>query len=560
MRIGTRGSDLALWQAHHVAGRLRAAGAETELVVLKTRGDLIDDVPLSKVEGKAFFTAEIERALLAERVDLAVHSHKDLALESPPGLAIVAVPERAATAERLLIAPAAHEPAGTFLPLAMGARVGTSAPRRAEQLRALRPDLEVLDLRGNVPTRVRRLREGRYDAILLAAAGLDRLELDTGDLVVIALPPDLFVPAPAQGALAIQARAADGELAALCRAHLHDESTARAVAAERQTLAWAGGGCSLPLGAATEPAGDGSWRAHLFLGAGHPEGTAEAPARWAQAEGADPAAAVRAAFERMAAGGPTGAGPLAGTTVALAGSSAGGTELGARLATLGADVVHERLIELEDLPCPDLARRIAELAPGDALAVTSRRAAERLEGARPAPGVVVAAVGRATARALESAGLPVDVVGSAGALDLARALELREGARVLFPCAEEALPDLPRELEARGHPVERLPLYRTRAVAGIALAAGADVRIYMSPSSVRAALEWERAQPDRRTLLIALGATTLEALEREDLSAVRASGAGTATHESVVAHLAQYVTQAGHVTQAEDVTQAEETR
>ena len=270
VRIGTRGSDLALWQANHVAGRLRAAGAETEIIVLKTRGDLIDDVPLSKVEGKAFFTAEIERALLDETVDLAVHSHKDLATEGPEELAIVAIPERAATAERLLIAPAAHDPSAPFLPLVQGARVGTSAPRRAEQLKTLRPDIEVLDLRGNVPTRARRVSEGRYDAVVLAAAGLDRLELDTGDAVVVTLPEETFVPAPAQGALAIQARARDTELAALCREVLHEETTARAVEAERRTLTRAGGGCSLPLGAATEALPDGRWLARIFLGAGHP--------------------------------------------------------------------------------------------------------------------------------------------------------------------------------------------------------------------------------------------------------------------------------------------------
>ena len=543
VRIGTRGSDLALWQANYVADRLRAAGAEIEIVVLKTRGDLIDDVPLSKLEGVAFFTAEIERALLDGRVDLAVHSHKDLATEGPDGLAIVAIPERAATAERLLIAPAAHDPAGTFLPLESGARVGTSAPRRAQQLAALRPDLEVLDLRGNVPTRVRRLAEGRYDAVILAAAGLDRLELDTGELIQVTLAPELFVPAPAQGALALQARAEDAELAALCRAHLHDGPTAIAVQAERRTLTRAGGGCSLPLGASTEPLQGGNWRAHLFLGAGHPGSAAEARARWAVAEGAHPGAAVDAAWRRITQGGPTGDGPLAGTTVALAGSSASGTELGARLETLGAEVVHERLIEIEDLPATGLAERVARLAAGDALAVTSRQTARRLEGLCAAPGVIVAAVGAATARALESAGLAADFVGTGGGRELARGLQLAQGARVLFPCAEEALPDLPAELEARGHEVERLPIYRTVPVPDARLAEEADVRIYMSPSSVRAALEWERAHPDQETHRVALGATTLEALKREGLGAVSAAGPGDAPPEAVVARLAERPTQ-----------------
>lgn len=201
LRIGTRGSRLALWQAEHVAAALRAE-AEVEIVVLETRGDRIQGVPLSRVEGQAFFTAEIERALLEERVDLAVHSHKDLATESPPGLVIAAIPRRGPTAERLLILPEAGDPDALFLPLKRGARVGTSAPRRRAQLLALRPDLEVVDLRGNVPTRVDKLRARAFDATVLAAAGLERLGLDLSGLVDVPLSPTLFVPAPAQGALA----------------------------------------------------------------------------------------------------------------------------------------------------------------------------------------------------------------------------------------------------------------------------------------------------------------------------------------------------------------------
>jgi len=231
IRIGTRGSDLALWQARHVAERLAAAGAESTLVVLETRGDRIDDVPLQSVEGKGFFTSEIEAALREKRIDLAVHSHKDLPSAPAPGLVIAAVPARASVEERLLIAPAAHAPRAHGLPLVRRARVGTSAPRRTEQLRALRADLELLPLRGNVPTRVRRLREGRYDAIVLAAAGLDRLALDLRDLIVLTLPRELLVPAPGQGALAIQTRADDEELRELCARVLADRETAVAVEA-----------------------------------------------------------------------------------------------------------------------------------------------------------------------------------------------------------------------------------------------------------------------------------------------------------------------------------------
>ena len=152
--LGTRGSDLALWQARHVAERL-AGRAEVEIVVLQTRGDRIDDIPLTQVEGKSFFTAEIEQALLERSVDLAVHSHKDLPTEGPPGLVVAAVPARADAAELLLARPEAHDVEAPLLPLRRGVRVGTSSPRRAEQLLTLRPDLVVEPMRGNVPTRVR---------------------------------------------------------------------------------------------------------------------------------------------------------------------------------------------------------------------------------------------------------------------------------------------------------------------------------------------------------------------------------------------------------------------
>ena len=167
IRIGTRGSDLALWQANYVKACLEP-GAEVEIIVIETRGDAIDDVPLQSVEGKAFFTAEIEKALLDGDIDLAVHSHKDLATSSPGGLVIGAVPERGPVEEVLLIRSESHDLGAPMIPLKAEARVGTSAPRRRAQLLTLRPDLNVADLRGNVPTRVRRCQSGTYDAVILA--------------------------------------------------------------------------------------------------------------------------------------------------------------------------------------------------------------------------------------------------------------------------------------------------------------------------------------------------------------------------------------------------------
>lgn len=394
LRIGTRGSDLALRQARYIASRL-APEAECELVILQTKGDVIDRVSLVEVEGKAFFTAELEDALVEHRVDLAVHSHKDLPTEMRPELAIAAIPARAAAHERLLVRRASLFQDGAFLPLREGAIVGTSSPRRQEQLEALRPDLAIESLRGNVPTRVRKLREGRYDAIVLASAGLDRLALDLSDLADFALPIEWFVPAPAQGALAVQTRKSDADLIAFLRAKLHDDAVGRAVHAERELLSSAGGGCNLPLGAALS--GAGPFVAHAFLGKDRPTGGMRA--RWARCAAETPERAAALVLAKLMHGESTAHGPFAERRVALCGSAETGVELAARLEALGATVVREIAIELVDLPTPDLARAFANLDERDTVVFTSPHAAKRTRGFVRAK-ARVAAVGRATAAVL----------------------------------------------------------------------------------------------------------------------------------------------------------------
>ncbi len=520
LRIGTRGSDLALWQARFIAERLKREGLEVELVVIQSRGDRIADVPLQDVPGSGFFTGEIELALLEKHIDLAVHSHKDLPTRTTRGLAIAAVPARGSPAERLLAREPAYDPDAAFLPVAVHARVGTSSPRRAEQVRALRPDLVLEPLRGNVTTRVQKLREGLYDAILLAAAGLERLALDVSDLRVVDLPPRVVAPAPAQGALAVQVRSADVRLAQLCARVLHDERTALAVEAERALLRAAGGGCNVPLGALVQGAGS-RWQAHLFLGTGSP--VSPGRARWASAAGEDPWSAASAAFERAVSDEPTGCGPLEGRRVAFTGSGSRDSLLGERLEELGARVLCERVLDFESLAGSELAERVASLRRGDALAVTSRESARRLAGVVLPAGVLVAAVGSSTSRVLRETGLEPGFVGEQGAAELARALPVASGARVLFPCAEEALPDLELELRERGIAVERLPIYRTKPRAGVELDPNVEARVYRSPSAVAASLDWERRSASP-ALRIALGPTTAAALERAGLSAVVVEG------------------------------------
>jgi len=265
-KIGTRGSDLALWQAHTISAQLRELGIEPELTIIKTTGDKIDNVPFSKLEGKGFFTKELEEAQLDGRVDLAVHSLKDLATTMPDGLVLAAMVGREDARETLLVRPEAVDEKrladGDILPLKPGAKIGTSAARRQAQVHILRPDLEIADLRGNVPTRVNRLREGLYDAILLAHAGLVRLELNLDDLFVKNLDVDKFVPAPAQGMLGIQCRDEAEWIEGIAR--LNCPEAAGAVAAERLLLNRLDGGCQLPFGVNIERA-DGGWHLEAFL-------------------------------------------------------------------------------------------------------------------------------------------------------------------------------------------------------------------------------------------------------------------------------------------------------
>lgn len=242
LRIGTRGSALAMWQSRHVTGLLTKLlpGITIDLVEISSLGDRVTDVPLSHVEGTGFFTASIEQALLAGEVDIAVHSYKDLPVESTPQLVVAAVPERGFIEDVLC-----GRNGATLMSLAPGAKIGTCSTRRTAQVRMMRDDLEFVALRGNVPTRVGRV-EKDLDAIVLARAGLVRLGLDAAISEIFSI--DRMLPAPAQGAMAIQCRAADKELILRLSA-LNHEPTRRAVEAERTMLHTLGGGCSVPVGA-----------------------------------------------------------------------------------------------------------------------------------------------------------------------------------------------------------------------------------------------------------------------------------------------------------------------
>jgi hydroxymethylbilane synthase len=240
LRIGSRGSQLALWQAHHIAGLLRGQGHEVEIEIIKTTGDRLQEVTFAQVGSKGMFTKEIEEALAEGRVHLAVHSLKDLPTELPAPFALAATPPRVDPRDVLVSVKF-----WSFAELPQGSVVGTSSQRRRAQLKALRPDIEAVEFRGNVDTRLRKLDEGQVDAILLAAAGLDRLEKT--QWVRERLDPNDFCPAAGQGSLGIETRKDDAETIAAV-AFLNDPATSFAVTAERAALAELGGGCQVPIG------------------------------------------------------------------------------------------------------------------------------------------------------------------------------------------------------------------------------------------------------------------------------------------------------------------------
>ncbi len=244
--IGTRGSELALWQANFVKDELAKLGLDSELKIIKTQGDKIINLSFDKLEGKGFFTKELEDELLGGSIDLAVHSHKDLPTNHPAGLIIAAVSEREDPSELLIILKDCVD-IQQKMSVKFSGMVGTSSNRRKAQLLAIRPDIEVEELRGNVPTRIQKLRDEDYDAIMIAKAGVHRLGIDLSEFYVEELDPIEFIPAPAQGVLAIQIREKDNELFQKLQPLNHKDVAAQ-IGLERKVLNLFDGGCHMPLG------------------------------------------------------------------------------------------------------------------------------------------------------------------------------------------------------------------------------------------------------------------------------------------------------------------------
>lgn len=481
--IGSRGSKLALWQSEHVKAAIRgiAPDLEVEIRVVKTQGDKVLDVPLSAIGGKGVFTKEIETELLAERIDVAVHSLKDLPTENPEGLVIAAVPERASPYDAFV--------SKTKTPLdeiKTGAVVGTSSLRRRAQLLAYRPDLEVVDLRGNVPTRVEKVMNGPLDAIVLAAAGLERLEMS--DVISHIIDEAVMLPAAAQGALAIQVRESDFELRELLSKLTHAPTLAE-ITAERTFLEALGGGCQTPIAAVAKVENDAlnfSGRVISLDGHNVINVSRRGAASDAEALGKDAAlealkngaewivAESETAIEDLkknAKAGP--ARPLKGLKVVVTRPPAQGRKFVNALEEAGATVISFPTIATRPI---DNAGDVEPLDSYDWAIFTSANAVRYFaDYARDREldldtfrSVKICAVGTATSEALAELGLtpqliPETFVAESLLEALLEAEPELEGKRILLPRGNLARDFLPTELRERGARVDELTLYETVA-------------------------------------------------------------------------------------------------
>ena len=493
---GTRGSRLALKQTELVAAMLRRRWPEVEWQtrIFSTRGDEVSDRPLPEIGGRGLFTESIETALRAGSIDFAVHSLKDLPVDPSPGLVVAAI-----VGPRSALDVLVSRDGATLDALPGGAVVGTSSLRRQAQLLAHRPDLNVRAIRGNVETRIEKVLRGEYDATVLAAAGVERLGLSRH--IAQVLPREVMLPAPGQGAIAVQCGESNLRVVELLAA-IDEPALRRCTSAERAFLSELGGGCSAPVSAFAVVSGaSGSLR--MTCRVSRPDGSESVEVA---GEAPDPLA-LAAELARKAQSG--GAGrildaarrrPLAGKRIVVPRPEEAGRELCDLLSRHGAQPLSIPAIRTVRLAAtPETEGILRGLSSFDWVLFASARAvAHFLSRAEEASiskeelkPLRFGAVGAATARALEEGGLtvrfrPLEESGSG----LAKELPAGEGRRILVPCAEESLPDLPRGLEERGFAVQLLPLYRTEeaafdAQAQAELARGFDALLFTSGSSVR---------------------------------------------------------------------------
>lgn len=541
-RIGTRASPLARAQAEAVGGLIEEVlGWEWELRLVSSKGDKQLHLPLHQAQEPGLFTRSLEQALMANTVDLAVHSLKDLPLAQPRNLPVIAVPQREVTGDLLLVRESHHDPDGEGLPLRSGTRVGTSAPRRQAFLISQAPDMIPLDLRGNVGTRMRKLEEGWMDAQIMAAAPFQRMDMELPEGVLTApLEGTNWPSAPGQGALAIQIRSDWDHAGELTQ--LDHPTTRAAVTAERDVLATLGGGCGLPLGVHVTAGTDEDWSLTAQMAAktwrtqrrpllAHYEGC-----------GNDLKLLVRTAARTLKREltGITRSAKLDETSASdglvirdpdsprwlVAGTETTASRIAGELSTSGIPAQPWTLLQVKSLLGPDetlpkgLVKAWQQARWVVAASARTIPFLARLDQQHPHPELQWSGVGPATARALRAANLPLHLMAPDGTgVSLAQELIRLKGVEaspVLMPGAQRPSPEGPAALEAAGVRVVQWPVYQTmelevRSLPRVPLLAGV---ILLSPSAVNVLAG--ATFPDNLKFL-ALGPTTGRALEQKGL-------------------------------------------
>jgi hydroxymethylbilane synthase len=486
--IGSRGSDLALWQAEFTKTKLEAFGHSVKIEIIRTKGDVIQHLSFDKIEGKGFFTKELEEALLSGEIDLAVHSHKDLPTTYPDGLTIAGVSYREDSTESLLILPEAID-LTKILKLKTGAIVGTSSARRKSQLIALRPDLIIKDLRGNVPTRVSKLKSGEYDAIVLASAGLNRLSLELGTVHREIIPQQLMIPAPAQGVLAYQIRSDDTEMSGIVE-YISDQQVQQTIDIERTVLNRLEGGCLLPLGVYCEYADNGfqAWASLQPL-----NGSAF---RRAFVRGNNPQILSITILNVLTR--------VENRAVYISRNSEDAELFMHQLTNFGFKVIAKSPVRFETISWKD---------PGhyDWLFFTSKQCVRHFFSQKIAidDRIRLAAMGSGTASLLKQFGIVPEFIGKdRNPLETAADFgNLAEKTTVLFPIAENGLRSV-QQAVSRLVDVKEVPVYRMVA-APIERFISAEIYVFTSPSAVRS---FFLTQPEISGLIVAIGSATESAL------------------------------------------------
>ena len=502
--IGSRGSDLALWQANFVLHELKKIKLEAEIKIIKTQGDLSQNLSWDKMEGKGFFTKEIEEALLKKEIDLAVHSHKDLPTDPVQGLVIAAVSEREDPSELLLINKNAVDEKQKFS-LKQNALVGTSSARRKSQMLAWRPDVNLQDLRGNVPTRIQKLRDKKYDSILIANAGVTRLEIDLSEFHCEILDPKEFIPAPAQGVLALQIRENDKALFTKLQKLDHPE-VAEMIAVERKILNLFDGGCQLPLGSHCEKEENDKGEEIFKARVAKAEKWDSFP-KYFYFESKKAEGFAEKIVAKMTS--PLSSGRGAGGEVFISRNEKKNDFFKRCLEANGYTVVAQSLIEIKQIP-------MRKFVKTDWVFFSSKNAVKHFFEQKPdTEGAKFGAVGKATADEIRKFGKRADFIGSSDDTRLTgKKFSALVGSKtVLFPQAKASMRTIQLQLPKKEN-VKDVVVYETIKTNSKFEIRNSkfEILVFTSPSNVEA--YFEKNKIDAMQKVIAMGDATTNALKK----------------------------------------------